>query len=372
MASGAGGQHLLPHLQRDGEVLLLNSRLGKVGKSDALHRAVSVDSASGFTASVSVAAHKLEPGQAYVEHALTTVACVKFRSHAPEEAPPAPKENEDDEGRELSDRDAVLRPIAPRPVPRRAPSTVVWRMPHCFVRSIDAISVSGADPLAPGPGPSGGDGDDDDEAPCFVVTFFSTKPKRKENPPRTLRLMAERVPDVTRHVPFELRAREFECASAAARDEWLLVYRSAVTNYWHQRLEASIIAAPEVYQYHAWAQDRTRAHKLVQVALSTAAVYVITRSSPEALEHDEGVGLHAANGSVTRALVSDIQRVKIVRQEARVEVAAASGTAASLQLYTVADAIRLVVELQRVWDMGHNCSSAGGGADGPPFPFEMA
>jgi hypothetical protein len=31
-----------------------------------------------------------------------------------------------------------------------------------------------------------------------------------------------------------------------------------------------------------------------------------------------------------------------------------------------------VVELQRVWDMGHNCTSVGGGNDGPAFPFEMA
>jgi hypothetical protein len=378
MAASAGGSHLLPHLQKDGEVLLLHSRLGKLGKSDALHRAATVGSSSGFTASLTVSgAARLEPGQEYVEQALTTLGTLKFRSHAPEELAPVPKENKDADGHELSDRDAVMKPIAVLPVAKRKPSAAIWRMPHCFVRSIEIMNANG-DALPdttsspPPPGLEQDDDDGDESPPCFVVTFFSTKPKRKDNPPKTLRLMAERIPDVTRHVPFELRAREYECASAAARDEWVLVYRSAVTNYWHQRLEANVIAAPEVYQFHTWAQDRSRAHKLVQVALSTAAVYIVLRSSPEQLEFDEGVGANASNGTVARALVSDLQRVKVSRQEARVELSAGSSFSVSLQLYTVADAIRIVVELQRVWDLCHNCSSAGGGADGPAFPFEMA
>jgi hypothetical protein len=89
-----------------------------------------------------------------------------------------------------------------------------------------------------------------------------------------------------------LRARAYivpgELGGAAARDEWVLLYRAAVTNFWHERLECAVIPDPEIFQWCAWcsyvadqrapvgtAVKDTNPRPLALVVLGTHRVYVL-------------------------------------------------------------------------------------------------
>jgi hypothetical protein len=276
-----GGAHLLPLLEQHRDAMLTHGRLGKVGKTDALHLALtSTSSAFVKSSTMSLTVQPVAPpGTPYYEHALTAEALLKLRSYEPKPRQAAPLPVSKD-GKELGDEEAVLAPEKPDIPVSRKPSELIWRMPHCYVRAIEPLAPVKQNVGDTGTGPSGADDEDMSTTTYgFVVTFFSRKPRRKERPTQSIQAICAKVPDAARHCPFELRAREYECSSATARDEWLMLYRGAVANYWHERLEATIIAAPEVYQFHAWAMDLGKGYRLVQVVLSTVAVYSVSRNA---------------------------------------------------------------------------------------------
>ncbi|KAJ9444633.1 hypothetical protein DIPPA_09261 [Diplonema papillatum] len=47
-----------------------------------------------------------------------------------------------------------------------------------------------------------------------------------------------------------LSSRSLQCAGEGERDDWLSTFKTLLTNYWHESLEATMVPAPEVYQWH--------------------------------------------------------------------------------------------------------------------------
>lgn len=346
--SAGGGAHLVALLDSHGDAYVMSGRPHK------RHKLPDVPKPTAAT----------EPGTPYNEVVLCALSTCKVRSYEPPRRPPpkpAPKPGTapDDAGdMDKEDEDE-------KPLPPRKPSELLWRMPHCFIKCVEQLA-----PL-PNEKPDG-DGDTTPSSRGFVVVFFSKKSKPKGTAAATIRRMAITNPAVAAlAVPYTLRAREYVCTNSTARDEWLLTYHAAVTNYWHERLENTVMAAPEVYQYHEWGMDAGKGNNLIQVALSTTRLYGIARQ-PEQLENDIGVSLAAQNGVVVWTPVADIQQVTLHRRAAVLEVAGKKGFRVRWQLFTTVDAVKLVVELQRVWDAARNVGPGAADDDAvPAMPVQV-
>ncbi len=251
------------------------------------------------------------PGSPFTEVVLCTHATCKLRSHTD----PAPADD------------------APAPEPR--PSSLLWRMPHS--RVVDVV-LQGAG---------------------FAVVFLSDKPQRKASPTDVVARLVDASPGAKQlSGPWQLRARQYVPASEYARDEWALLYRSVVRNYWHERLEASVVPGPEVYQWHGWATDE--AGRLLQPCLSTLRLYVLRRDSPAALDADDAPLLAAP--------VAQLKRVVLRDQRTTVEVTAGRASTPALRFVAADAAAAFVLELQRVWEAATGV--AGGGGNAAPFPVE--
>eukprot|EP01064_Diplonema_japonicum_P006412 TRINITY_DN1425_c3_g2_i1.p1 TRINITY_DN1425_c3_g2~~TRINITY_DN1425_c3_g2_i1.p1 ORF type:complete len:260 (+),score=52.10 TRINITY_DN1425_c3_g2_i1:51-782(+) len=77
----------------------------------------------------------------------------------------------------------------------------------------------------------------------------------------------------------KLACRELQVDNEGDRDDWVLTFKSLLTNYWHERLEATLIPAPEIYQFHLFVTvgADTTPHLLI---LSTTAFRVAKLPQP--------------------------------------------------------------------------------------------
>lgn len=155
-----------------------------------------------------------------------------------------------------------------------------------------------------------------------------------------------------------IRVREFRCSSEYDQEDWCLAYHATLFNYWHERLEQSVIPAPEVFQYQAFAVDvskqplvdsvaphSTTKASLVQVALSTERIYCIPRHDQAHLERD-----HPAR--VLAFPVVALQEIVVYSSRGyRMELAFNGGAPWKIACFTAEEGAQLVVEIQRIWDL---------------------
>lgn len=225
-----------------------------------------------------------------------------------------------------SDGDAQATDTQPAPLPTPAPYKLIWKMPLCHVRCVYAC---------------GGEKQ-------FVMQFFSFKQARKD--PQKVQLASAKsaaIQDfysnctVAKTVKPEVRLRDFSAPTDVEQAEWLLVFQAVLQNYWHRRLEASVVAAPEIYQAHWWCVESNK-ESLRQVALSTSRLYVMPRHDASKFAVDE------VSKAVSVASLSECQ----IKMEYRSVLLAFRGAQDVLMVFFSAEELlRAVAEVRRVWMM---------------------
>eukprot|EP00758_Cryptobia_borreli_P002169 Tbor_TRINITY_DN2830_c0_g1::TRINITY_DN2830_c0_g1_i1::g.23177::m.23177 len=153
-----------------------------------------------------------------------------------------------------------------------------------------------------------------------------------------------------------LRHRVFISHSQYDQEEWCLVYNSVLFNYWHERLENSIIRAPDIFQYQVFAMGKDESCKtygVVQCVLSTSALFIISRGSKEEFEKDNAV-------TAKKMPISALKKITI--EQTRSTVVITGGP--ELNLYTLSffspvESSEFVVEVQRIWEMGSPAAASG-------------
>lgn len=241
---------------------------------------------------------------------------------------------------------------SPQPQPTPPPRPIlVWRQPHYFVKSVIPLS-SKTTAFAFG----------------FAVLYFAPHKESTPKPASEITEFASALHKQSNFITAEnsldlvsppLRIREFRCTSEYDQDDWCLAYHATLFNYWHERLEQSIIAAPEVFQYHAFAVDvgkhplvdsvaphTTSKAPLVQIAVSTERVYFIPRHDQAHMERDHP-------GRVTAFPIASLQEIVVyVSRGHRMELQfSGSAVVWKIACFTSEEGSQLVVELQRIWDM---------------------
>jgi hypothetical protein len=142
----------------------------------------------------------------------------------------------------------------------------------------------------------------------------------------------------------QLRVREYACSSEYEQEDWVGVFRMALTNYWHERLEAVIVAAPEVFQWQSYCLDLGGPCSLAQVVLSTAKLYTVPRHDQQHIEKD--TTKHKA------VAVAALTRIQVHKDSGIVDLASSSQNfSASLGFFSPREAVVFVLELQRIWDL---------------------
>ncbi|RNF26830.1 uncharacterized protein Tco025E_00912 [Trypanosoma conorhini] len=306
-----------------------------------------------------------------------------------------------------------------QPPPPAPPPEVMWRESLGLVRAVVPLHNHPARVWAAERNEAG--------ANChgFAIEYFSTRKKGpKPSAQRTLlqRYMAEVqcrcVDDVFTEVqvtapdgtPGGLRVREFHVGlvrppwsagvphvpsegSPFLEQEWCCLFREARMNYWHERLEDSLIAEPEVFQYQVYAMEFPRAATstaagarreqqplLCQLVLSTERLYAVPRHNAKLLavelplHHSEmhsrwftvaamqSISCNSLTGVIvcTGYQQHDGQQQqeedsRVRRGLTHVNSAAEPGKAVTLTLgfFSVAEAEEAVVEIQRVWELTH-------------------
>ena len=78
-----------------------------------------------------------------------------------------------------------------------------------------------------------------------------------------------------------LCCRALMCENEGDRGDWVATFRALLMNYWHERLELSLIPAPEVYQYHLFVlRHSDPAHAPHLLALSTTRIRLVLLRTP--------------------------------------------------------------------------------------------
>lgn len=148
----------------------------------------------------------------------------------------------------------------------------------------------------------------------------------------------------------------------AQRDEWVAVYRAAIQNYWQERLEASIINSPEIFQYCAWAQFAGAGNGAKSTNLTAdlpASTYCLTAISTKKLyivNATEGNLLNVESGKISptstrSAEISSISQVFLPTASAPFVVAVECGGRpfAQFQFLCGQHAADFVLEVQRIF-----------------------
>lgn len=447
----AGGFHLVPFLSQNSDALITASMgLAKYDKdgfaslstpSDALGGGAPSggDGGANFGTQPSLtfqttmaAIGGQDAGNTVTEYALCTHATLKLKGLVSEL--PAPSN--------AAAATAMSEPKKPEPPQKTVAWSLKWRHPHSLVRKVVALDMP--DPNAPPPTSSAASGLRNSSGSksaaaaaaatnppiaMLVVEFFSDKPKRKtetaphgyasnwiaalEAVPDSAAPSSRSNPDSLTLSAFgkvlrekacpELRSRTLIFKSAFQRDEWMLLQRIAITNYWHERLEASWITAPEVYQYHCWAllssvpmasgATATAGWQWTQVALSTIKMYVLPRGAVELLKKakDNVIVANAESTGAHSFYIASIGKVKVSTltgapyaqprstlsgtpsvedMPSTVAVLNKAGESKAVLVFVCrSEAVAFVVELQRVWEQLAQASGTHVGS--MEFPVEI-
>ena len=185
-----------------------------------------------------------------------------------------------------------------------------------------------------------------------------------------------------------LRTRMYLSQTQYEQEEWCLVYRTALLNYWHERLEASVISAPEIFQFQVFGVDiggnvssAGNGHTgglgggggggkpirsigcPVHVVLSTSALYLIPRGTKEEFERDDVM-------KTKRMPLEALNMVSVDKAAGTVWISGGplrgnnnnnKSTSTSVEgvpvgFYSPGEAYDFVLELQRVWELA-GCAS---------------
>jgi hypothetical protein len=240
----------------------------------------------------------------------------------------------------LATEEQPKEPPTPKPM-------LVWRQLHCFVKDVVPLrSVYSDSPSA---------------AYGFAMLFFSTKrtPKDPEKVTpfcRDLFAQCKCIEPSALGLFPQLRVREYACSSEYEQEDWVSVFRMALTNYWHERLESVIVAAPEVFQWQSFCLELADlgSCSLAQAVLSTVKLYVVPRHDQQHLEKDS-----VKHKSV---VVSTLTRIQIQKDSGTVELTATGcGFTVLLGFFSPREAVIFVLELQRIWELGSKTEA---------FPYE--
>lgn len=186
-----------------------------------------------------------------------------------------------------------------------------------------------------------------------------------------------------------VRQRTYVCGTLYEQQEWLMVYRNVLLNYWHERLEASVIGAPEVFQYQCFAMTAPASAfpsiggsgagpsflasppyasagggAVIHLVLSTTALYVLPRATKAEMEADDAVRF-------VRMPLESLGSLTISTSRGALALTGGPFVAGRSPLraafFAPHECTAFVVELQRVWEMS---SPAAASADGS-FPFTL-
>ena len=245
----------------------------------------------------------------------------------------------------LSTEDAVKEPPPPLPKPM-----LVWRQQHCFIKDIAPLR----NPYA---------SDSTSANYGFAMYFFSMK-RAPKDPKKITPLHREALDQckcldgsVMDASQPQLRVREYACSSEYEQEDWVGVFRMALTNYWHERLESVVVSSPEVFQWQTFcfelAPGSTPKAALSQSVLSTAKIYVVPRHDQQHIEKDSSKFKSCPVASLTRVGIrKDIGVVDVI-----------GGTfSVSLGFFPPREAVTFVLELQRIWELV---------TKDEPFPYEV-
>ena len=378
MASGSAstGLHLQKVLNRFNDALLICNRLLKRGKESQ---------------QLSMCNNAAASDAPWPEYVLTAAPVLKVSTFpAPAQHPDAKdKDCSSNQDRDNKGIDSGSKADVKGTTILRRPSELIWRMAHSQVCMIEKIPDGTL-----GKTPRGTDGSGGDKLYGFVVFYFCTEkyPKVKQGPVKASMEEFGILESVRQELQppqcrIELRAREYSMTSSGVRDDWVVLYQSAVSNYWHERLENAVIAAPEVYQWHGWAMDNApqqSGKRLLQVAISMSPesngyLYVITRHEKGLLNSDQGIAVNAHNGFVQRVSVKNLVNCEVNKAKSSILVKfRGTDWRGELQFFSWQQCCAFVEELQRMYLMvaawGHKGGSAGSDAadNDIAFPYSIS
>jgi hypothetical protein len=242
---------------------------------------------------------------------------------------------------------------SPQPQPAPPRPQLVWRQPHYMIKSVVPLSTK-TTAFAFG----------------FAVLYFAPNKESTPKPAVDLTEFASSLRKQSSFITTEnsldlitppVRVREFRCASEYDQEDWCLAYHATLFNYWHERLEQSVILAPEVFQYQTFAVDVSKqplvdsvaphsAMKapLGQVALSTERIYWLPRHDQAHLERDHPTRVVAFPVAALQEIVVYVSRGY------RMEMQFAGGApnaSWNIACFTSEEGAQLIVEIQRIWDL---------------------
>ena len=129
----------------------------------------------------------------------------------------------------------------------------------------------------------------------------------------------------------KLRSRLLQAEGEGERDDWVITFRSLVLNYWHERLEATLIPEPEIYQFHLFVKTphSESPHLLL---LSTERLRVVELPTPSQTnqlletdfagiqhvvryaENSTTIEIHAASGALSLLTKDSIETLTAIAE----------------------------------------------------------
>ena len=143
------------------------------------------------------------------------------------------------------------------------------------------------------------------------------------------------------------------------------MYKTVLLNYWHERFENSILHAPEIFQHQQFAVDVPSGNCL-QLVVSTKAVYHVPRDTLQRLEEEDIPNTKSIDIAFLTNINFDRERGIVVFEGRNSNSNSSLVTFRPILFFSICEAVEIVVEVQRVWEMVKQGSSE------LPFPCQCA
>lgn len=289
-----------------------------------------------------VSGTKKIPEDGTTELVVCAAATFKLWQPKPKVQQSAPKEGEPGDAAEPS---PPVPAVMPRPM-------LIWRQPHAYIKAVI--------PLA---------GQTRAFAFGFCVLYFAPNKESDRKRDEELTEFGKQLRAASNFITVAnsldlvtppLRTREYRTGGEYEQEDWVLAYRTVLLNYWHERLESSVIPSPEVFQYQAFAVDVSKhpavdsivphtsaKAPLIQIAISTERVYWIPRHDASLIERDRP-------DKVLAFPVTSISNIDVnVKRGCRMEIHFGGGSTSvwKVACFSSHEGSQLLIELQRVWNL---------------------
>ena len=353
------GRRVLPILNQYSDVHVMGGPVHKLydhkrPPSDAADASLSTE----MSMTLGAGETNVKDNEDLVELMLCTKGCFKLVTKPDPPAPPPKPSVPNPEGGLAAEDMPPTPPVHVKKAKHHTgPPQVKWRMAMTNVLRVVSLSdwfstiAKPEDPLSPSTGHL------QDIPPYgFVIEYLSDKtaPKDLKKYHPMARAHAKHTADSGREglrCP-QLRYRMYQCGSTHEQSDWLSMWHAVTTNFWQERLEKTIVPDPDVFQFYTWAMvpvtgASSSGLELHHVVLSTTAMYLIPRGGKTGMEKDEckqSVVVANIKKCALRPAASSNNGGAIIM------VATRTGPALpALACFTAAQAMELVVELQRIW-----------------------